>query len=518
MKVLAQWSQATSEDWREYDSAEWGGLPSKPLPVGGETMDAALGYVCAVNVQGVTFIGYDHYAVEDLPAGKCRLTVWKDDLEDAALDLTAGNVPSGLDPSQYGPADLLYARVWEFEPVARHDGRWNTLQRQTIYAGRAIRDYYAALGPVENTTIRPWEEFVQPPAAIVRYGVWMPDELMQAHEAAQRLHPWMEWAPEPVIPQGPEHHSITYLLNAPNTADSDCVPAVDHNNKMDEAGQTSEDLSSVFTGGQSKTAFAFTTLAGDPNVADWPAASAGDPWKFSINIVAAGADITYATGGTHQFWRPNSACTLQEQWGSSESPFTGTGVKVGTNTVKDPAAGAAGDRFMIQILANRAASHGSQTLTLRTDASSFAQGPWSVSDPQLVTPGTAALTLSTFAATVLTPVLATIAAAALTLATFAPIVTVGVNVVPTPAALTTSTFAPTVTATANQLVTPGVLALTTTNFAPTVTATANQTVTPATLALVLTTFAPTVTGDPELALGGPRKRMVMISRMRCRRC
>lgn len=385
MKVLVQWSTLTPQDWREYDSAEWAGLPSKRVPAGPETMDNALGWVTALNCQDVSFVGYDHYACEDLPGGACRITAWKDDLDDAALDLTAGNIPPGLDPSQYGPADLLYARIWEFEPVARRGGRWNTLQRQTIYAGRVIRDFYAALCPVENTTVRPLEEFVPPPAAFIRPGVWMADELMRAHEQAQSFHPWMEWAPEPVIPQGPDHHSITYLLNAPDTADS-CLgdsPGSDANRKMGESGQTSQDLSSVLTGGQSKLSFAFATVPNKPNSNNWPAASAGDPYRCDMNIVAAGADISYGLRPlgifTGAFIRmADSTCANAEEWSQSQAAFTGTGIKSATNTTIDPAAGNASDRYRVAIASTRPASHGNQTLTLRTDASSFAQGPWAV--------------------------------------------------------------------------------------------------------------------------------------------
>lgn len=114
-----------------------------------------------------------------------------------------------------------------------------------------------------------------------------------------------------------------------------------------------------------------------------------------------------------------------------------------------------------------------------------------------VTPGTASLSLSSFAPTVSVSnnQTATPGTRALTLSTFAPTVTASDHQVVTPGtrALSLSTFAPTVTASNNQTVTPGTVALSLSAFAPTVTTTANQTVTPGTLALTLTAFAPTVT-------------------------
>ena len=109
-----------------------------------------------------------------------------------------------------------------------------------------------------------------------------------------------------------------------------------------------------------------------------------------------------------------------------------------------------------------------------------------------VTPGTAALTLATFAATVLTPRLVTPGTLALLTSLFAPSVTIGTRVTPATAALITSLFAPTVTATANQLVTPGAGALLTTLFAPSIVV--GVRVVPDTAALIITTFDPTVTG------------------------
>jgi hypothetical protein len=113
-----------------------------------------------------------------------------------------------------------------------------------------------------------------------------------------------------------------------------------------------------------------------------------------------------------------------------------------------------------------------------------------------VTPTTAAITLTTFAPSVLTPRLVTPGTQTLTLTTFAPSVLAPRLITPTTRALTLTTFAPVVSA--PRMVTPGTLALTLTAFAPSVAV--PRLVTPGTAALVLTAFAPIVSvsgGEPS---------------------
>lgn len=119
---------------------------------------------------------------------------------------------------------------------------------------------------------------------------------------------------------------------------------------------------------------------------------------------------------------------------------------------------------------------------------------------ETVTPTTKALTLTTFAPSLVEHIRPTPTTAALTLTTFAPTVdiTSPVTVTPTTVALTTETFAPTVTKTEHQTVTPSAASLTLTSFAPTVTRTGDETPTPSTASLTLTTFAPTVTASDHI--------------------
>lgn len=156
MKVLLQWTQADPADYVVVDSSAWAALSRKPLPVGGEILDNAPGWIFDVCVQGISFGGADHYCVEDLAdgSGGVRVTRWWDDPDD-------------------GPPGLFWAEVWTLLPLA-HDrrlgGAINTRQRCVIYAAA---DQMARFDQnVEKTDFRPWEKFVPPVDPI--HGIWRP--------------------------------------------------------------------------------------------------------------------------------------------------------------------------------------------------------------------------------------------------------------------------------------------------------------------------------------------------------
>lgn len=142
------------------------------------------------------------------------------------------------------------------------------------------------------------------------------------------------------------------------------------------------------------------------------------------------------------------------------------------------------DTLDFRVLRNNAATGMTYTVTPRITASK--------SSSASVTPGVAALTLSSFAPVIAHSILAGLAT--LSLATFAPTVAVSNNqsVTPSSATLTTSTFAPTVTPTNNQSVTPSVASLSTTGYAPIIATTDHKTATPGVLALTTTGHAPQV--------------------------
>ena len=122
-------------------------------------------------------------------------------------------------------------------------------------------------------------------------------------------------------------------------------------------------------------------------------------------------------------------------------------------------------------------------------------------DPQLVTPGTLALTLTEFAPTVTVDYEAVPGVLALSLAAYAPTVLTPRLVTPSTLALSLTSYAPTVST--PRLVTPSTLALNLTTHAATVLT--PRLVTPGTLVLSLTFYSPgiilgTIITPPALAL------------------
>ena len=182
MRVYVQWTHATPRDWVVLDVASgpnrraWERLPSKPQPSGTELIDDAPGWVHSLNVQGVTFSGDDHYAVEPISGG-LRVTTWNDD------------------PVDY-PVGTRSAKVYEFlspAPDARFGGQLNTRQTLTVFDERSPSPWEgveASGGPV---VVRPWSEFVPPAASVTRHGIWLPDVLNEQHRAVQSPHGWPEW-------------------------------------------------------------------------------------------------------------------------------------------------------------------------------------------------------------------------------------------------------------------------------------------------------------------------------------
>jgi hypothetical protein len=182
--VLVQWATDPPANWQSVNvdatgsaSRAWRNLPSKPVPTGGETINAQTGWVYDLNVQGVTFAGYDHYAVEPVDQG-VRVTVWNDDPED-------------------WPAGTRNAAVWTMLTPAMDAryGQFNTRQGLTRYLEQGAPAQYflpaeASLGPV---VVRPWSEFSPPAANITRHGIWLSDELAANHVAAQALRGWRDW-------------------------------------------------------------------------------------------------------------------------------------------------------------------------------------------------------------------------------------------------------------------------------------------------------------------------------------
>lgn len=128
-----------------------------------------------------------------------------------------------------------------------------------------------------------------------------------------------------------------------------------------------------------QSVYAFTSPSNEPNVADWPAASVGDPYKVVIDVTVMEAAV--ALDGVAMFSRvtadasANAEVAVDGTWDTT----TGTGLKTGTNTTWDPAAGANTDRFGIRIRCTTSNTMMSNAITIGSlnTTTTFAQGPWS---------------------------------------------------------------------------------------------------------------------------------------------
>lgn len=174
MKIFVQWTRDMPQDLEEMDSSTWGQHPYSPLPEGDETINNTEGWVYSLNVQGVVFEGFDHYAVENIPGDGVRVTVWNDDPEDFT-------------------SEEMYAQVWEFLPPApdeRIGGAMNTRQSLTVYAGDPSR---FPQSDIMAEPCKPWSEFTPPPASATRYGITVPNEKALAHRQMRSPRSWREW-------------------------------------------------------------------------------------------------------------------------------------------------------------------------------------------------------------------------------------------------------------------------------------------------------------------------------------
>lgn len=172
MRVLFQWALAAPADWQAVDvrtSRNVRDLPRKPAPTGGEVVNAELGWLSAVSCQGIVFDGYDHVAVEAVGSG-VRITGWQDDTAD------------------FG--DTRWATSWLLltpAPDPALGGRVNTVQARTVYATPDAAAWFPGV------PVLPWAQFVAPPASQTFHGIWVSDELHDAHLAARTPRGWREW-------------------------------------------------------------------------------------------------------------------------------------------------------------------------------------------------------------------------------------------------------------------------------------------------------------------------------------
>ena len=178
MKVYVQWTKRDAPEWEEFDvrGNVWRNQPKRPLPASGERggLDNDPGYVWGLCSQGITYEGFDHYAVEPIAGSGIRVTVWNDDPDDFS-------------------DDERLAQVWELLPPApdeRIGGRVNTRQRLMVYAGDPAR---FPQSDIMAEPAKPWAEFSPPPAAVTRHGIDVADSKALEHRAVRSQHDWREW-------------------------------------------------------------------------------------------------------------------------------------------------------------------------------------------------------------------------------------------------------------------------------------------------------------------------------------
>lgn len=374
MRILVQWTTRTPHDYVEMDSSDWAALPTKPVPVGGESLDEGEGWVADLVVQGVSFAGADHYAVEDLPGGALRVTTWTDD------------------PDDY-PQDQFWADVWTFLPLAPDPllgGAWNTRQSHVWYARPWNRRKFD--GVSVDFEIRRLREFSPPPDAVVRHGISAPTGLYQRIERRRSFHGWREWTdgvPADLVEEGAviqqrkagryarTRGTRTYF--ARDVKRSTDAHVASREFQFELTTGTAATVSETIMGNADELVFVFTTPVGEPDSANWP----NGLYRWQIDVFAAGAQITYGmlTLGLSagHFARVADGADPPgadvETWTQTQAAFSGTGLNIASRTI-DPAAGTADERWEA-LLAGQNTNSMNQSIELELNESDdFTDGPW----------------------------------------------------------------------------------------------------------------------------------------------
>lgn len=379
MKGLVQWTYATPSDWEEFDSSQWGRLPSKPEPVGGERLDTSPGWVFALNFQGVILKGWDHYHVEHVGGDThhVRVTCWNDDADDH-------------------PIGTRHATVWDIlchAPDPTWGGAINTRQTKTIYAENGY-----ARSNLGSQPYQAWTSFV-PPKSDIRHGIWVPDP--DAFDNAQTNRGWREWTegldlseldangqvkpqrrekadpndPRYLIPDGTKtfYHNSTDLVTGVHSVTASNANELGNT----PVGVTTEQSGNVIPTGDALV-FVATTGSVEPNETPWPTGN----YRAQLDVPTVGGDLTFGLltlgASAGHFARVNTGLTSDlETKAQAESAFFGTGLHLATTGSVSWSSGATADRFEILIAAANAASHGNQKLSLDLgETDDFVDGPW----------------------------------------------------------------------------------------------------------------------------------------------
>ena len=389
MKVLYQWARRDPQPWQQVDSAAWASLPTRTEPNPGQLggQNNVLGWVNDVCVQGLHFNGSDHVSVEDIVVGLepgVRVTSWWDD------------------PVDYPPGERR-GRVWTILPLAPDPnlgGAINTRMSQVVYAeGQRFTDLSAA--PPQNTLVLPWADFVPPSAAITRHQVWLTDIKYAEHLFATQSfrgdpmewgwRDWVEHLPDSEVnilpggrrqlrdqrPQGrykPSEHTLTWYQRNTDLAASYII-GIHEDSLLGTAGGGETETATVNATEDdgNNTSWVFHTPSNEPNSGAWPNCT----YRCQLDCTAASAGLTYgksAGAQPHNFRVARSDLSAADNTVEfAEAGFTGTGLKLGTQTM-NPTGEIASDRWgvTIHVIGD---SH-ADAITIRFSADAWADGPW----------------------------------------------------------------------------------------------------------------------------------------------
>ena len=370
MKVLIQWSQAEPKDWQEVDSASWALLPSKSEPVGGETIDNSLGWVTAINIQGCVYKGFDHYAVEDLSLGRCRLICWNDDPVD-------------------WPGNERHAIIHTFAPLQPDSllgNAINTKQTREVFATGTARTRLLTNAPTD--TFSAWSKFIPPAAALIRHGIWLSDLLFAAHTAMRsrigwRERPWTDHlAVDEVDVNGRllSQRSKDRWQKAQGTITYYCRDTyraaayelfVEHEDALETSTATATTETVEVPLDTTEKVWAFTSDTNTPNSSDWPNGSYRI--QYDVTVIDSGVRIDNTL-----FSRIIADGTSVLESAQDLTDVTTTGLAIRSATW-NPAAGSSSDRFAVRVSGTNfntmMGDPATITLELNT-VDSFADGPW----------------------------------------------------------------------------------------------------------------------------------------------
>lgn len=178
MIVYIQWTTATPSDWQPYDLnrvQDVRNLPRKAAPTATSTLDNQPGWVSGINLQGVVFEGFDHYAVE-FGTGLLIVRVWNDD------------------PRSGYVAGTRWGQVWTFAPPGPDPalgGLVNTRQTVTWY-GEPLSEAVVNSNDL-GIVFQPWSAFTVPASNLTWHGFQVSDAQWTAAREARSQRGWREW-------------------------------------------------------------------------------------------------------------------------------------------------------------------------------------------------------------------------------------------------------------------------------------------------------------------------------------